>query len=63
MVGDGTNMMVSTKWKTCTTHNARRLRVLRILVGMLDPCAQVGRELRTAHQQMDTKPGYTSSQG
>ena len=47
-------------------HNARRQRVLRILVGrggcfgkeMLDACDQVGRELHEAHQQVETPPVY-----
>ena len=42
-------------------HNARRLRVLHILVGrggcfekeMLDACTQVGWELLQAHQQVE----------
>ena len=47
-------------------QNARRRRVLRILVGrggcfgkeMLDACNQVGRELHEAHRQVETKPFY-----
>ena len=54
--------------------NARRQRVLRILVGrggcfgkeMLDACNQVGRELHEAHRQVETvetKPGVLSFEG
>ena len=46
-------------------RNARRLRVLRILVGrggcfgkeMLDACAQVGWELLQAHREVESTPG------
>ena len=34
--------------------NARRQRALRVLVGMLDACTQVGWELHEARQQVET---------
>ena len=58
-------------YRTYVAHlrNARRLRVLRILVGrggcfgkeMLDACTQVGWELQEAHWHVETTLGRLNS--